>query len=184
MARTVTLPMRGIRTLPSDGRTGICVGVHWTAWIAYFCVAPLVTVGAYYGVLWAWGIDLRLGLAALVLAILGLGKVLVLWALDKLQRCILVTEGHVYDRRRQVLFFTTTTAIPVTDSGRFDHRINGRIGTDGSITDGRPWALAALLGIRSCGYITEGDDPECFLPASDMTQDDMDRITALTALST
>lgn len=184
MARTVTLPVRGIATLPTDGRVGILIGVHWTAWIPYFTCAPLVTVGAYYGVTWAWRVDPRLGLAALALALLGLGKVLVLWALDRLHRTILVTEGHVYDRRRQVLFFTTTTAIPVSDSGRFDHRINGRIGTDGSIADGSPWALAALLGIRSFGYITEGDDPECFLPASDMTQEDMERITALTALST
>lgn len=173
MAKLVRLPIRGVPWVPEDGKLGVRINVHWTRWISYFVWGPLLGAVAYYllrlTLPLAWYILVPAFLVVLPLVL----KFIILGALERIQRFVLITPANVYNSQREEWFYHVINSAPVGEAGKFESHIAGKW-----------YTLPGMLGIRTFSFTTEGDTPEVELRASNITQEDIDHIHALTALST
>ena len=173
MAKLVRLPMRGVTWVEEDGHVGVRINVHWTAWVSYFVWGPLLGAAGYYLLKFVLPFAWYVSVPAFLIVLPLLLKFIVLGALERIQRFVLITQANVYNSQREEWFYHVINSVPISEAGKFESHIAGKW-----------YTIPGALGIRAFTYTTEGDVPEVSLPASNVTQDDIDHIHALTALST
>lgn len=129
-----------------DGETGVVVRLHWSRWLRFWAVAPVVTLGLPYvlylvvtkGIIAPWG------LAAIVsYVIVGYAVTHVGWFWYRILkgRFLLFTEASLFDHRIEDLIR------PVTDTYKLEKVAGVKFESEG-------WGI---LGVRTVRVQIEGD---------------------------